>query len=320
MIYSCDTDSIVSSAERINNYMEWFTTIKSAINYMEQNLDTVTGTEEVADSVHMSAMYLQKGFQIVTGYGIAEYLRNRRLYQAALRLAESDYKVIDAALDSGYETSESFSKAFTRFHGFAPSESKKRRQDIHPFRSLTVNISISGGEKMDYTVEKMTAFKVIGFEREFSMDNSYDAIPKFWDEIMEKYESNICAGKAPSNEIEQAVYDNRIGEFGICIDDIGHDGRFRYMIAGRYMGGKVPEKMIIQDIPEADWAKFKCHGPMPEALQSVNTSIWKEWLPGNKEYEIDGDFNIEWYSNGGLPSDVDYQSAVWIPIKKKMVV
>lgn len=297
--------------------MEWFTAIRSAIDYMERNLDTVTGTEEVADSVHMSAMYLQRGFQIVTGYGIGEYLRNRRLYQAALRLADSDYKVMDAALDSGYETPESFSKSFARFHGFAPSEAKNRRQDIRTFLPLKVNITVTGGEKMDYTVDRMAAFRVIGFEREFSMDSSYAEIPRFWDEIMEQYESSLCAGKLPENEIEQAIYDNRIGEFGICIDDIGHKGRFRYMIAGRYMGGKVPEGMKLQDIPEADWAKFKCHGAMPEALQSVNTAIWKEWLPGNKEYEIDGDINIEWYSNGGSPSDADYQSAVWIPVKKK---
>ncbi|HUM85326.1 MAG TPA: helix-turn-helix domain-containing protein [Lachnospiraceae bacterium] len=297
--------------------MEWYTAIRSAIDYMEKNLNTVTGTEEVADSVHMSAMYLQRGFQIVTGYGIGEYLRNRRLYQAALRLSDSDYKVIDAALDSGYETPESFSKSFTRFHGFAPSEAKNRRQDIRPFLPLKVNISISGGEKMDYIVEKMAAFKVMGFEREFSMDSSYGEIPKFWNEITEKYERNLCAGKAPSNAIEQAIYDNRIGEYGICIDDIGHDGRFHYMIAGRYMGGKVPEGMKLLDIPEADWAKFKCQGALPDALQSVNTAIWKEWLPGNKEYEIDGDINIEWYSNGGLPSDSDYQSAIWISVKKK---
>ena len=84
--------------------MEWYTAIRSAIDYMEKNLNTVTGTEEVADSVHMSAMYLQRGFQIVTGYGIGEYLRNRRLYQAALRLSDSDQKAVDAAPDSGYAT------------------------------------------------------------------------------------------------------------------------------------------------------------------------------------------------------------------------
>jgi len=196
---------------------------------------------------------------------------------------------------------------------------KERRHDIRAFRSLKVTITVSGGEKMDYTVDKMAAFKVIGFEREFSMDSSYAEIPRFWNEIMKKYESNLLAGKDPANEIEQAVYDNRIGEFGICIDDIGHDGIFRYMIAGRYMGGKVPEGMNIQDIPEADWAKFKCRGALPDALQSVNTAIWKEWLPGNKEYEIDGSINIEWYSNGGSTTDADYQSAIWIPVKKQAI-
>ena len=298
--------------------MEWFTTIRSAIDYMEKNLDTVSGPEEVADSVHMSAMYLQRGFQVVTGYGIGEYIRNRRLYQAALRICDSDEKIIDVALDFGYETPESFSKAFSRFHGIAPSEVKDRREEIRSFLPLRVNISVQGGERMDYKVEKMTAFKVIGFEKEFSFENAYAEIPKFWNEIVEKYEASLCAGNAPANEIEQAVYDNRIGEFGVCVDDIGEGGKFRYIIAGRYTGGNVPEKMVVREVPGAEWAKFKCSGPMPQALQSVNTMIWKEWLPGNKEYELAGNCNIEWYSNSGDTAASDYQSAVWIPVKKKM--
>lgn len=52
----------------------------------------------------------------MTGYSVAEYIRNRRLYLAALDLKEYDY---------GYETPESFTKAFTRFHGASPTEVKQ---------------------------------------------------------------------------------------------------------------------------------------------------------------------------------------------------
>ena len=58
---------------------------------------------------------------------MAEYIRNRRLYMAALELKDSDKKVIDVALEYGYETPESFTKAFTRFHGASPSEIKQDR-------------------------------------------------------------------------------------------------------------------------------------------------------------------------------------------------
>ncbi len=297
--------------------MEWLTCIKGAINYMENHLLTIQNVEEVADYVHISPMYLQKGFQIMTGYTIGEYLRNRKLYHAALDIVDSQEKIIDIAYRYGYDTPESFTKAFTRFHSATPSAIRKNRYLLKPFHPLRINIVIQGGEKMDFTIQKLTALKLIGFTREFSFDHSYEEIPKFWDEVYGKHQSLIFAGNTPSNDLEQAVYDNRIGEFGVCIDDIGKDGHFRYMIAGRYMGGNVPDGLEIYELPESLWAKFKCVGAIPDAIQTVNTQIWQEWLPGNTEYELAGKYNIEWYSAFGRPTDSDYQSEIWIPVVKK---
>lgn len=296
--------------------MEWVAAIKEAIKYMEEML-TIKGPEEVANHVHMSPMYLQRGFQIMTGFTIGEYIRNRRLYLAAMELLNTDNKIIDMAFKYGYETPESFTKAFTRFHNASPSEVRKNRTSVKSFLPLRVSIIIQGGNSMDYTVEKMSSFKVIGFSREFCADTAYVEIPKFWDETFKKYVEKLSQGNGPSDEIEQAILDNHIGEFGVCIDDIGKEGKFRYMIAGRYMGGSVPAGMEVYELPEMEWAKFKCLGPMPGAMQTVNTQIWKEWLPGNSEYELAGAFNVEWYSAVGTTKDSDYQSAIWIPVKRK---
>lgn len=297
--------------------MEWVTCLRSAIDYMEAHLLDNIGAEETAEQVHVSSIYLQKGFQIMTGYSMGEYLRNRRLYKAAVEIAQSDEKIINIALKYGYETPESFTKAFGRFHGVTPTEIRKNPASIRVFHPLRVNIVIRGGDNMDFVVEKMAGFKVIGFVREFSFEGNYEAIPKFWDEIYEKYHPELLNGNHLSNEYERAIYDNRIGEFGICIDDVGKKGKFRYMIAGRYMGGDVPEGMAVYAFPTEDWAKFKCVGPLPKSLQNVNTQIFKEWLPGNPDYEISGRYNIEWYSSSGNPQDADYQSEIWIPVKRK---
>lgn len=72
---------------------------------------------------------------------------------------------------------------------------------------------------MDYKVTKMFSFKVIGFQREFSFEEAYAEIPKFWDEISQKYAHSICAGNVPINAYERAFAANDIGEYGICIDD-----------------------------------------------------------------------------------------------------
>ena len=47
------------------------------------------------------------------------------------------------------------------------------------------------------------------------------------------------------------------------------------MIAGRYKEGPVPEEMKLFAFPKHEWAKFKCLGPLPTALQDLNTKIFR---------------------------------------------
>ena len=297
--------------------MEWLTSIRTAIRFMEDHLQDDIGVQDVADKVYLSPFFLQKGFSLMTGVGIGEYIRNRKLYQAALDLIRTDDRIIDIAQRYSYETPESFTKAFIRFHGASPSHVRAGKAAVRPFLPLTISISIQGGEQMNYTVAEMFPFRVIGFMKEFSADNSYTEIPKFWDEICSKYAANVYAGNEPKDPYEKAVMDYCIGEYGICIDDIG-EGKFRYLIVGKYTGGEVPEGMTVYEFPRGTWAVFNCIGPVPETLQSMNTRIFTEWLPGNPEYEISGNANVEWYDCvNGEKGDADYHSAVWIPVKRR---
>ena len=296
--------------------MVWLTTIKSAIKYIESHLTEEINVVDVANHVYISPFFLQRGFSFMTGYGIGEYIRNRRLYQAALELQTGDEKIIDLAYKYCYENPESFTKAFSRFHKVTPTQVKEGAK-FNTFLPLTINIKILGGEQMDFKIAPMFSFKVIGFQKEFSYEDSYEKIPKFWDEICEKYAKNVYAGNEPTNDYERALVDNCIGEYGVCIDDLG-DKKFRYLIAGRYTGGKVPEGMVVYEFKRGEWAIFNCVGPNPETLQKTNTRIFKEWLPGNPDYELCGNATVEWYDciNGEM-TDPDYHSAIWVPIKRK---
>ena len=152
--------------------------------------------------------------------------------------------------------------------------------------------------------------------KEFSYENASQEIPKFWGEISQKYLMPLMMGKKPESEIEKAICNcGSIGEFGINIDDIGN-GKFRYIIAGRYTGGEVPEGMVTYELPDVQWAKFSCRGPMPQTLQTLNTKLFKEWLPGNPDYKVDMRIIVEWYSKGDTTS-MDYESGLWIPVSKK---
>ena len=296
--------------------MEWLTSIRGAVSFMETYLRDDIGLEDVARAVNLSPFFLQRGFSLMTGVGVGEYLRNRRLYEAALDLQKTGERVIDIALKYGYETPESFARAFARFHGATPTQVREGAA-IRPFLPLIIHLSIQGGSQMDYKITPMFPFKVIGFQRAFDYETSYAEIPRFWDEICEKYANNVYAGNAPANPYEQALVDNCIGEYGVCIDDMD-GGKFRYLIAGKYTGGPVPEGMVLYEFPRGEWAVFNCVGPNPQTLQSVNTRIFREWLPGNPDYELSGTATVEWYDCiNGEPTDPDYHSAIWVPVKRR---
>ena len=75
--------------------MEWITAIRKSVEYIEKHLKDNISAQDLSEQVYMSQVHFQKGFQIMTGYSVAEYIRNRKLYLAALELKENDVKVID---------------------------------------------------------------------------------------------------------------------------------------------------------------------------------------------------------------------------------
>ena len=296
--------------------MDWLSLRRKIVSAVESDLKEEIDLQEISAQMGISPFFLQKGFSLITGYALREYVRNRRLYQAAVELQSTNRKILDIALDYGYETAESFSKAFTRFHGANPSQ-VRAGADIRHFLPLKITITMSGGDEMKVKIVKMFPFKVIGFQRAFSNEDAYAQIPRFWDEICEKYAFPVYAGNPPANPYEKAIMDHCIGEYGICIDEL-EDGKFNYLIAGKYTGGPVPEGMRLYEFPGGDYAVFDCIGPIPNALQEVNTRIFQQWLPGNPDYELRVSANVEWYDCiHGEKTDADYHSAIWLPVKRK---
>ena len=285
------------------------------IEYIENNLLKDININTISKHVGISAFYLQRSFQILTGYSMGEYIRNRRLYLAAKELNENKPKIIDVAYKYGYETPESFTKAFIKFHNNKPSN-VKNGGSYTSFNRIRIKISIEQGEEMNFKITPMFPIKLIGFEKEFDMETSKEKIPKFWDEICAKHCSRIYAGLEPVTPEEHAVVDNCIGEYALCMDENG-DKTFKYMLAGRYTGGNVPEGMKLVELDRGDWAVFDCYGPNPKTLQETTKKVYDEWLPNNSEYELRKNCCVEWYDCTGDMNDENYHSAIWLPIKKK---
>lgn len=125
--------------------MDWLQCINKSISYIEEHLMDDLCVEDVSNQVFASKYNFQRMFHLVTGVTIGEYIRNRRLSLAGRELLHAESRVVDAAFKYHYETSESFSKAFSRFHGISPSDVKNSGVRLKFFSPLVVNISVQGG-------------------------------------------------------------------------------------------------------------------------------------------------------------------------------
>jgi AraC family transcriptional regulator len=163
--------------------MDWIAAIQQAITYMEAHLLEEINYEAVAQQVNISSYEFHRTFSFLTGLTPNAYIRSRRLSLAAAELLETDAKITDIALKYGYETPESFTKAFTRFHGIAPKFAREGSARLSLFNPLAIKITVEGGKTMDYRIvqtPQQTFLAVVEcFRNEIINDESNHDIPDF---------------------------------------------------------------------------------------------------------------------------------------------
>lgn len=285
--------------------MRWMESIGYAINYIEENITQELTTQDIAKKALISPFYFQKGFAMLCGFTVAEYIRCRRLALAGSELISTNAKLIDIAIKYGYDSPDSFTKSFTRFHGATPTAVRKSGATVKSFAPLKIKFALEGGFSMDYKIVEKDAFTVIGLSRVYQYENAEEEVPKLWAEF---------------SELEKC--DGICSTYGINIDENMSGGKFEYLIADNYNAAMdIPEGFVTKLIPKFTWAVFICKGAMPNAMQDVNKKIFSEWLPNCKDYEIAAGYCIELYCNPAeYPNgtqDENYSSEMWIPIKQK---
>ncbi len=241
--------------------MEWIKSLDQAINYMEDHLFDELTNREIADHLYISSYHFQRAFSLLTGMTVGEYIRNRRLSLAGQELILSDVKIIDIALKYGYETPESFTKAFIRFHGVTPSKAKIAGSDLKSFNRLLIKIRLEGGNIMDYKMVRKEAFTVCAKTKIFTAENREKGIPEFWSEYF------------ASGSHKQVS-----GELGICEQEKTGTGEFRYGIGcTNDTYGDIPADFEWLKIPAYTWA------------------VLNAWVPCRRLFKICG---LEYTANG----------------------
>lgn len=269
------------------------------IDYLETVLDDEIDEKKVTQLSGYSYSMFSRLFSILTETTLSEYLRSRRLTEAAVILRNTDEKIIDVAFKFGYESSDSFGTAFKNFHGFTPSEVRNGK----PFKLVSrvqLALSVRGGRSMNITIQKKQAFTVAGVNEQ-SINSSL--CPSVWNKLYKKYSHDELASLGSDQSM------------GVC-HDVENSSTINYM-AG-YIINDVDKAtsmgLDVLEVEEAEYAVVELVGSVPECIHNGWKYAMEVFFPEHGYIHSEKP-DFEYYYEGDMHSK-DYKMELWIPITK----
>lgn len=267
------------------------------IEEIEKNLTGEIDVAELAKKANMSLYEFRRIFSFVAKIPLNEYIRKRRLSQAAVDLYQSKQSVTEIAFRYGYDSASSFSRAFREFHGVAPSEAIKEKTSFSVLTRLSTQILTTGGESLSYQVLDLPEFWVHGICGESAIEDT-ECCERVWEQFYNDARSEqLCK---PEQEKLYAVYDNQEDCVRCLIGNIGRG----------------TQNESSQRIPESLWVCFGMRGTDDETVNGFYHRILWQWF-ASVGYERNPKLpNIEVYPVDMSGEEFDWE--IWIPVIKKV--
>lgn len=299
------------------NYIEL---IQKTIDYIDENIQEEISVDTLAKIAGFSTYHYYRVFSGFVGISVMGYVTKRKLQFALFELNEGK-KIVDIAMNYGFETHAGFTKAFKRSFGYPPSLYRIHSPIGVPQK---INLSILKTNKMGGVVmqpkiiEKLT-FKVVGYEFKNNLKDTLHTrdIPAFWSQ------RGLSDG-ASETKLYAALNPPKHGEYCICINSNMYTDDFSYLLGvGVENFDLANGDMYRLEVPTATYAVFTT--PSVDKKDFVNSiqGTWKyileEWFP-NSGYEIDDDkYDFEYYDEHCHTWEYEKISMeIYVPIKSKI--
>ncbi|MCF2717453.1 AraC family transcriptional regulator [Paenibacillus sp. UKAQ_18] len=290
--------------------MDLLKSMNEAIKYIEENLTNEIDFKEVARLAYCSEFHFKRMFSFLAGTTLSEYIRRRRLTLAAFELKDGNVKVIDIAIKYGYNSPDSFARAFQNLHGLTPSEARINGRSLKAYPRMTFQLSIKGGSEMNYRIEEKGAFRIVGIQKRVPIifNGVNPEIAAMWESLDGETINNLkrISNVEPMGMLSASTNfsEGRMKEKG----ELDH-------YIGVATTKECPHNLTQLEVAASTWAVFEAIGSFPDALQDVWGRIYSEWFPSSNYEQIEGP-EILWNENKDITSPT-FKSEIWIPILKK---
>lgn len=284
--------------------MNYFHQVQKAIDFIESNLTEDITLSDVAQTINFSMFHFHRIFHAMVGETITDYIRKRRLTEAAKTLIQTDQRILDISLEYLYQSQEAFSRAFKKMFGLTPGQYRKRQQPL-----IYLEKKILTPDKLTHLQRRITMepkiiqkeeFHVIGME--YYGDNKNGEIPAMWGEFI--------------NRIQEIPNRVNLNTYGVCspIEKMTDESKFFY-IAGVEVTciDQIPEGMVAKTVPAAQYAVFT-HKGSPDKLGQTYEYIMGTWLP-NSGYKPMMSPDFEFYDHRFKPDSENSEMFIYYPIK-----
>lgn len=290
--------------------MDSLKNMNAAMQYIEDNLTHEIDFKEVAKIAFCSEYHFKRMFSFLAGISLSEYIRCRRLTLAAFELTDSNAKVIDVAIKYGYNSPDSFTRAFQNLHGITPSEARSTSRSLKAYSPMTFQLSIQGGNEMNYRIEEKDSFRIIGITKRVPIvfNGVNEEIASMWKSLNPQ---SIQTLKMLSNVEPNGIIS---ASTNFSEGRMEEKGELDHYI-GVATTKDCPEQFKQLEVANSTWAIFEAVGPFPDALQNVWGRIYSEWFPSSN-YELAKGPEILWNESKDVSSP-NFRSEIWVPILKK---
>lgn len=249
--------------------------LNEACNYIENNIENEIDIKEIARITNQSTDSINRFFVSMLGITIKEYIRKRRLSLAVYDLQNTDEKITDIAFKYGFNSYDSFCKAFLNQHNVTPTQAKNPSCEVNIFPPATFEINVKGAQKIKFKICDLEEFEVYGISKNFNCQSSdrFKQEKEMWSIDYEHYPEKICQGY---DGIWYGIFEN--GKYSIARkkEDVEFNGL---------------EKIKIKSGKYAVFTTDK-GGYAGDELSKTHELIFNSWLK-DTQYNIKREYIIE---------------------------
>jgi len=280
------------------NYIEM---IIDALQYIESNLRNEITLGCLAKRYHMSQTHFYRIFRVVTNKTFKTYIQERRLSEAALEIKNSSRRVLDIALDWGFNSHESFIRSFHRFFSINPLEYRRKQVNLNIFLPIeVVERDFRNKNKdiiVDFQYHEIESIILYGKSIEFQPEDSVQV--KQISQSIVRFVEEYIVGQEP----------NRL--YSITISDCSKPDKIVYFYGAEADKLKNSSALVKAIVPKSKYAVFYYKGDMGTIFRTVINDLYRFLSVSDIQFNKVGIDLFEVYEE-------DYEDtnrfSIWIPI------